>query len=197
MLSSRQDAGRWSALLIRLGLWRDPGTAARQEAANSLYLETVNQARTPALFSELGVPDTPEGRFETIALHVAMVVRRLGREGRPGHLLAQEMFDLMFDDMDRSLREMGIGDMSVGKYVKRLARNFYARLAAIDEGLSEGRRDVLTEMLTSNVYYGGMAPSDFQLERFVGYLEALETDLGGQPGGDLLSGRVHYRTVSL
>lgn len=192
MLNEGQESpSGWKGWLTRLGFRRDPATAARQEAATQIYLETVKQARTPALFSELGVPDTPEGRFETIAVHNALVVRRLGREGRPGHLLAQELFDLMFDDMDRSLREIGVGDMSVGKYVKRLARNFYARLAAIDQAFAEQQPDTLKSMLRANVYLG-QTPGDRQIERFVDYLERLEIALGEQTGADLLAGQVRF-----
>jgi cytochrome b pre-mRNA-processing protein 3 len=192
MLNEGQESpSGWRGWLARLGLRRDPATAARREAATQVYLATVNQARSPALFTELGVADTPEGRFETIAVHGAMVVRRLGREGREGHLLAQELFDLMFDDMDRSLREIGVGDMSVGKYVKRLARNFYARLAAIDQAFNEQQPANLEGMLRANVYLGE-TPTDRQIARFIDYLERLERALGTQPGADLLEGRIRF-----
>lgn len=181
------------ALLHRLGLARDAATRARQEAAHALYIETVKQARTPALFTELGVPDTPEGRFETIALHVAMVVRRLRREGPAGDQLAQELFDLMFGDMDENLRIMGVGDLSVGKYVKRLARNFYARLEVLDRTLGAGDGGpMLRSMLETNVYHGSAAPSALQLDRLIGYLETLESDLAHQPGSQLLAGRASF-----
>jgi cytochrome b pre-mRNA-processing protein 3 len=192
MLNQEQESpSGWKGWLTRLGLRRDPATAARRDAATRIYLETVNQARTPGLFAELGVPDTPEGRFEAVAVHSAMVVRRLGREGRPGHLLAQELFDLMFDDMDQSLREIGVGDMSVGKYVKRLARNFYARLAAIDQAFAEQRPAVLESMLRANVYLG-TTPTEPQIARFIDYLERLELALGDQPGADLLAGTIRF-----
>lgn len=196
MLSREQDSPRgWKSWLARLGLWRDAETVARREVATSLYLETVKQARTPALFAELGVPDTPEGRFEAIALHNAMLIRRLGREGRGGHLLAQELFDLMFEDMDRSLRDIGVGDLSVGAYVKRLARNFYARLAAIEEAFTKQQPAVLAAMVRANVYHGVETPAERQVERLADYLGRLEIELGNQPGEDLLAGRIDFRLI--
>ena len=94
---------------------------ARSRAAGRPTISTatlVEGARAPAFFRELGVPDTPEGRFEMIALHVALAVRRLRREGAPGRALGQELFDLMLTDLDQSLRELGVGDLSVGRYAQ-------------------------------------------------------------------------------
>lgn len=181
-------------LLHRLGLWRDPGQRARRDVAYQLYPEIVKQARTPALFGALGVPDTPEGRFESVAVHVAIVVRRLKRAGPPGHLLAQELFDLMFADMDHSLRMMGVGDLSVGKYVKRLARNFYARLDALDRGLDENDPAALRRMLEANVY-DRASPTPSQIDRFIDYLNSLEADLAAQPDPDLLAGRITFAAI--
>ena len=116
-----------------------PAGAPRRprQAADQLYRAMVEQARRPAFYRELGVPDTPEGRFEMIALHAALVLRRLRREGLPGQALGQALFDLMFADLDAGLRELGVGDLGVGTYIKRLAGQFYARLAALDEGLGD------------------------------------------------------------
>ena len=118
-----------------------PSAGARRahaEAAHRLYDEVVKQARTPLLYSELGVPDTPEGRFEMVALHAALLIRRLRAAGGPGRALGQALFDLMFADMDASMRELGVGDLGVGKQVQRLAGQFYARLAALDDAFGKG-----------------------------------------------------------
>src|SRR5918996_4945158 len=128
------------------GLWhrlRHAGRAhaARRHHAEQLYRAVVNQARRAVWYRDLGVPDTPEGRFEMIALHVALVLRRLRREGQAGHALGQLLFDAMFVDLDGSLRELGVSDLSVGRYIKRLAGNFYARLAALDQGLPGAAAD--------------------------------------------------------
>lgn len=196
MLNEEQARPRGvRGLLLRLGLWRDAATRARQDSAYTLYAEIVKQARMPELFTGLGVPDTPEGRFETVALHTAMVIRRLRRVEPGGAALAQELFDLMFVDMDQSLRAMGVGDLSVGGYVKRLARNFYARLAALDQGLGENQPSVLQQMLAANVYHGGLNPQSYPIERFVRYLQALEVDLAGQADPDLLAGRIRFAAM--
>ncbi len=170
----------------------DPADRARREVADRLYRDLVKQARMPAFYRELGVPDTPEGRFEMVGLHVALMVRRLRTAGEPGRALGQEVFDSMFADMDESLRHIGIGELSVGKHVKRLARSFYARLAALDEVLGTSPRAPLAQMLRTNVYHGGAAPSARQLNALVSYLLTAEAALRAQATEHLLAGQLDW-----
>jgi cytochrome b pre-mRNA-processing protein 3 len=180
-------------------LWRSRRHARRQRA-EQLYQALVKQARTPALYSELGVPDTPEGRFEMIALHVSLVLRRLRPEGALGRAVGQELFDVMFADMDSSLRELGVSDLSVGKYVKRLVGNLYARLAALDRGLGEPGRAApglpdaaaLQPMLRTNVYCGGAPPRDAQVTGLVDYLIAQDRALIDQGVAALCEGTIAW-----
>lgn len=127
-----------------------------------------------------------------VALHAALVIRRLRAEGALGRAVGQELFDLMFADMDESLRHIGIGDLKVGKHVKRLAGNFYARLAALDEALAAGGAAPLRPMLTTNVYHGGEPPSAAQCEALATWLVATGRALDAQAGAALLAGRVVF-----
>jgi cytochrome b pre-mRNA-processing protein 3 len=173
----------------------------RRQVAGQLYQAVVKQARRPVWYRELGVPDTPEGRFEMIALHAALVLRRLRREGMAGQALGQQLFDTMFVDLDGSLRELGVSDLSLGRYVKRLAGNFYARLAALDEGLDEpgsgnaGREDDLAKgqslqpMLRANVYHGA-APTDRQVAALARCLVGQDHALARQEGAALCGGAI-------
>lgn len=119
--------------------------------AYELYTSAVGQARQPEFYTDLCVPDTLEGRFDMISLHVFLILRRLKHEGQPMQELGQAIFDAMFADMDRNFREMGFGDIGVGNRVKKLARAFYGRVAAYDEGL-EGEDATLIAALRRNVY---------------------------------------------
>jgi cytochrome b pre-mRNA-processing protein 3 len=179
--------------------------AAREAAAHRLYGSLVASARAPGFFRELGVPDTPEGRFEMIGLHAALVLLRLKREGAAGQTLGQAMFDLMFADVDRSLRELGVGDLGVGRQVKRLARQFYARLHALDAALGgepvrpvgEGEADQieaarLAPMLRVNVWGGGPAPSADQVRVLADYLVRFERRLAAEDACTLLRGEVTF-----
>ena len=173
-------------------VWPDAADDARRNVAELLYRDLVNQARMPLFYRELGVPDTPEGRFEMVSLHVALVVRRLRAAGAPGSALAQELFDLMFADMDESLRHIGIGELSVGKQIKRLAGHFYARLHALDRALTAVPAAPLAPMLSTNVYHGGAVPSPEQLDALASYVVAAEHGLRAQMVEELLAGRARW-----
>ena len=94
------------------------GDRGKRRTARDLYGRIVDQARDPEYYASFGVPDTLDGRFDMLVLHAFLVIRRLQRGGDAGEALAQHLFDALIDDMDRSLREIGVGDLSVGKKVK-------------------------------------------------------------------------------
>ena len=123
------------------------------ESAGKLYLALVTQARNPVFYTQYGVPDTVDGRFDMIALHAWLVMRRMKSEGETAARLSQALFDAFFGDMDRSLREMGAGDLGVGRRVKAMAKAFYGRVAAYDEALEDSEQ-ALTEALHRNLFRG-------------------------------------------
>jgi cytochrome b pre-mRNA-processing protein 3 len=104
--------------------------AKYERAAFELYGAAVAAARDPYLYHDLGVPDTLDGRFDAIVLHVFLLIRRLNTEAGTGTALAQAVFDAMFLDMDINLREMGVGDMSVGKRNRAMWEAFHGRSVA-------------------------------------------------------------------
>ncbi|KAB2876373.1 MAG: ubiquinol-cytochrome C chaperone [Bauldia sp.] len=122
----------------------------------ALYGAIVAQARSAALYRDFGVPDTVEGRFEMVVLHLALVLRHL-RDG-DGHVSAvgQSVFDTFCTEMDRSLREMGVGDLSVGKKMRQVGEAFYGRAAAYESALSGRDASDLASALTRNVYAGAV-----------------------------------------
>ncbi len=124
----------------------------REQAASDLYIAAVGQARQPVYYTRFGVPDTLEGRYDMIILHVWMVMRRLTQVG--GEPVAQAMVELMFADMDRNLREMGVTDLRVGKRVLNMAEAFYGRAGAYDKALAEGDA-AIAAALERNVYQSG------------------------------------------
>src|SRR6185437_7652606 len=90
---------------------------------DALYGAIVAQARRPAFYVDYAAPDTAEGRFDMLILHVALVCRRLSRETgaaeAPARQLSQQVFDMFCADMDHNLREMGVGDLTVPKKMRR------------------------------------------------------------------------------
>jgi cytochrome b pre-mRNA-processing protein 3 len=192
LVNTVEDEEQSLGLAARARRWlrRIRPDRARRQLAHALYRNLVKQARMPVFYRGFGVPDTPEGRFEMVGLHVALVVRRLTAEAKAGRVLAQELFDLMFEDMDESLRQIGIGDLSVGRQMKRLAGNFYARLSALDQALSSEPSGPLEPILRTNLYHGGVAPTERQLARLVDYVVAADRALRAQSRADLLAGRL-------
>jgi len=166
------------------------GRDRAEAAGDALYVALVGHARQPAFYAELGVPDTVEGRFDMIALVVALAVRRLKDGDAAGRALAQAVFDSMFRDMDRSLREMGVGDMSVGRKVQNLAKGFYGRLAAYDAALAADDA-ALRETLVRNVY-AETAPAPAALDRLAAHVRAFAAALAATPVETLLQGRLPH-----
>ena len=136
-------------------------------AVGAVYSAIVEQARKPGFYSVAGVPDTPSGRFAMVALHGFLAMDRLGQETE-ARSFSQDLFDLMFADLDHNLREMGVGELSVGKKVKGLARHFFAMAATVREGMKQGD-EALHGPLRQYVYQdceptaGGWTPTDTTL----------------------------------
>ncbi len=165
--------------------------------AGLIYGALVAQARDPWFYSELGVPDTVEGRFEMVALHGFLVLNRLKTARRHGLPLAEQLgqavFDMMFADMDRNLREMGIGDLGIAKRVKALIKGFYGRINAYEEGLA-GTDGLLAEALDRNVFAG--AAADGAAQALAVYLQDSVACLGKIPLEAMMGGRLAFAPPS-
>ena len=158
-------------------------------AANSLYLALVDQARQPGFYLHAGVPDTVDGRFDMIALHCFLVMNRLKDRGDKAHKISQVLFDEMFNDMDRGLRELGVGDMGVGKRVRAMAKAYMGRVGAYDAGLSDP--DTLPQALHRNLYRGeDVAAAD--LATMAAYMIREQAALAAQDDADVLAGRIAF-----
>ncbi|MGF1475411.1 MAG: ubiquinol-cytochrome C chaperone family protein [Geminicoccaceae bacterium] len=123
----------------------------RRAVARDLYMRCVAQARWPGFYCQGGVPDTKEGRFAWLSAHVALMLRRLKALDEDERSLAQDLVDQMMTDMDRSLREMGVGDLSVGKHVRKLAEAFYAQAQRLDANLTTDDRPATARLIAENV----------------------------------------------
>ncbi len=121
-----------------------------EAAAAALYGAIVAQARAPAFYAVLNVPDSVTGRFEMVVLHAILAIDRLKRDGEAGAALGQRVFDNFCRDMDQSLRELGFGDLAVPKRMKRLGESFYGRAEAYGRSLAD--RTELTAAVGRNVF---------------------------------------------
>jgi cytochrome b pre-mRNA-processing protein 3 len=156
--------------------------------ADVLYGAIVERSRDPRFYAEAGVPDSLDGRFEMLALHGYLVLRRLRAGGPAAAAMAQALVDALFADMDANLREMGAGDLGVGKRVKRMATGFYGRVAAYDEGQARGNAE---EALQRNLY-GTVSPRPAEVGAMARYLAEADARLARQPLPEILAGRPDF-----
>lgn len=156
-----------------------------------LYTAVVEASRQRPLYALMGIPDTFEGRFESLTLHAALLVRRLRSAEAPGPDMAQHLVDTVFRHFDRTLREMGVGDTTVPKRMKQLAEAFLGRCTAYDEAIRTEDPGALEAALKRNVYMneGGAAPLAAPL---AGYVRASLEALASQPLGAYMKGSAPF-----
>lgn len=161
--------------------------ASRQRPAQALYFQVVAHARHPVFYQAFGVPDTVVGRFDMILLLAALVVRRLrgAAPSEEARALADGVFDVLFADMDRSLREMGVSDIRVGKKVKAMAQAFYGRSRAYDAALDGG--EPLDDVLRRNLYATAEA-DETAIQRMAAYIQRAMAGLDTHPLDRLIAG---------
>lgn len=163
---------------------------AAQEAGRALYAAAVAEARQPRLYSELGIPDTPEGRFEAYTLHVLLLIERLRGQGPAAAETSQVLFDTYLSALDHGLRELGVGDTSVGKKMRRLGEAFYGRGKSYDAAIAAlPDQAPLTAFLQRTALEGAVAA---QPEALAAELLAKRVALAAQPLEELLSGRAPW-----
>jgi cytochrome b pre-mRNA-processing protein 3 len=145
--------GRAKAVIFSL-FRKDP----RRTTIAALYARIANASRTPGLYAALGIPDSLEGRFEALSLHMVLSLRALRELPPPADDVAKDLTDAFFRDMDASLREMGVGDTVVPKRMKKVAASFYGRAQSYDPALNAGDEAALAAALGRNAL-GSDAPA--------------------------------------
>jgi cytochrome b pre-mRNA-processing protein 3 len=138
----------------------------------------------------MGVPDTVDGRFDMIAIHVFLLLHRLKRGDEVGATTAQALFDTMFEDMDRGLRELGAGDLGVGRRVKTMAKALYGRIAVYENGLAGGG-ETLADAIRRNVFRGDAGAAAHAVG-LAAYMRDQAAALERQPLRDLIGGAVTF-----
>jgi len=153
----------------------------------AIYGMIVTQAREPLFYRALGVPDTVNGRFDLLLLHLWMVLRRL-KPVEGGAALSQALFDHFCNDMDDNLRELGVSDLKVPKRMQAFGEAFYGRTAAYDMALTEGR-EALAQAIGRNILNGEHVD---EAGRLAAYAEATMAALDRLESADLIRGAVRF-----
>jgi cytochrome b pre-mRNA-processing protein 3 len=156
---------------------------------HALYGAIVAQARSVTFYADYRVPDTVEGRFDLIVLHLVLLLHRLGHRAEAGRGLGQDLFDAFCRDLDANLREMGVGDLAVPKRMRAFAEAFYGRQAAYLAALDAADPRAFEKALARNIFPAGGDGGAAPLAR---YARAAVRRLAAQDDGALLRGEVVF-----
>jgi cytochrome b pre-mRNA-processing protein 3 len=186
--------GRWG--LGMLTWMRARGQIGR--TATKLYGSIVTQARDPAFYAIYGVPDTPEGRFGMLIVHLYLVLERLKPEGDAGAALSRSLVETFITDMDDSLREMGVGDLSVPRKVKKAAAALHDRVYELRAAVAEAGTAPLVEALRRNVYGSVSAATGVAggAAALAAYMCNATAALAEQAAAEVLAGSIVFPAAS-
>jgi len=137
-----------------------------ERQGDALYALAVGQARQPEFYTSLCVTDQIDARFELYTLHVLILFLRLKGDGERGEVAAQRLFDTYISSLDNTLRELGVGDVSVGKKMRKLGESLYGRMNAYEGPLRAEDVDAMAAALAKNVYESEDAATGHALARY-------------------------------
>jgi cytochrome b pre-mRNA-processing protein 3 len=151
----------------------------------------VTQARRRPFYADWHIPDTPQGRFEMVVLHLVLVVRRLTREGAAGARLARALNETFVADMDDSMREMTFGDLRVPREIKQVTAALLDRHKSYDAALQGPQVAGLQEALAGQLGYLGDS-RQFAIVALADYMQRVTSRLDSASGGRLLDGNLEW-----
>ena len=159
----------------------------------ALYQRVVDQSRTPGLYADIGAPDTVEGRFEIYTLHAVLLIERLRGHGEQAAEVSQALFDAYVKSLDHALREMGVGDLSVGKKMRKLGEALFGRARSYEEAFQALPATELLEALLIRTIFADADPAG--APRLAAYVTGQRAHLAAQDLDRLLAGEVDWRPV--
>lgn len=162
-------------------------------AVYALQDAIVAGSRRESFYTRLGVPDTLDGRFGLLAIHAFLVLRRLRGVADD---LAQQVFDRLFAQLDLNLRELGVGDLGVGKRVRAMAEALYGCMSVYEAALKNSDDEALHRALANNLFGTlGEAPSRSMTQPFIDYIRHASAAIEAQPIEAILAGQVEFPDV--
>lgn len=169
----------------------------RKNPANStpqqIYGGLMTQARDPGFYAKIGIPDTVMGRFDMLAMHVYFITRRLRQESSPiAESLGQDIFDLFVEDVERALRELGIGDTTVPKRKRKLVHSFYAQIDEFDPAMDNDDLEILSAKVKARYFADTEGEYAVDLSN---YMMKSAKHLDSIPFEDFMKGRVTWLAV--
>lgn len=161
-----------------------------RHTARQLYGSSVTASRAPEFYVSCGVPDTAEGRFEMLILHLFLVQERLKAAGEAGAGVGRALAEEFVAEMDNALREMGVGDMGIPRRVKQAAEAYNGRLIAYEKAAAEADLAALQAALSRNVY-AGTAP-EFGPGTLLSYVRAAREAVRAQSTDAIVNGVIAF-----
>ena len=169
------------------------GPGATKEVAAKLFGRLVAQARARVFYEQLGVPDSVDGRFDMVALHTFLIFQRLRGQGDRAAILSQALYDTLINDFEASLRQLGAGDVGVGKRIRVMTEALQGRIKAYETALAGSQLD-LEGALRRNLY--GTTDPDMDAVRAVAnYLRRGKELADSQPVDRILRGIFEFPAV--
>lgn len=160
------------------------------DISSLLYGAIVAQARQPALYRDYAIADTVDGRFETIVLHTVVVLRRLGAGDEGLRAVGQGVFDQLWQEMDQSMRELGVSDLAVPKRIRKLGEVYYGRAAAYGAALSGGDKNELSDVLRAAI--PAAEGRQVEADALATYIEATDAALAAAQDAALMKGDLPF-----
>jgi len=173
-----------------MSLFRRSPKNLNGQIVEAAYSAVTTGARQPVFFRDWGVPDTPLGRYESIGLHMILFLYRTRSAAKPADELAQDVLDEFFKDVDHSIRELGVGDPSVPKRMKKLARMFYGRMGHYWSALDNGDAEALGDAVARNI--APEAPETIDRAAIADYMQRAARSLAELSDEQLLAGVVRF-----
>lgn len=156
----------------------------------AVYTALVDQARRPDFYTKTAVPDTIDGRFDMIVMHLVLFYRRMAVENPEARAFAQNVFDVFVKDMDRSLREMGVGDLSVPKKMKKIGESYFGRSEVYGTALDEADPSALADAVNRNIFADDA--NEAAADRLAAYMLRAEKALSDQSAQALMAGSIDW-----
>ena len=163
----------------------------QRRTARVLYGSIVTQARQPGFYANWGVPDSAEGRFEVLAMHLVLVLRRLNRSSAVGPRVPQVLSEIFVVDLDDALRELAVGDLAVPRQVKRAVAVLHDRHLLYGGALDDGEDGRLADAISARL--GTLKDvGDLDTAAICAYLRAAARNLDQANDAALIAGRLQW-----
>lgn len=175
------------------GLFKNKRVSSSISVPNEIYGALVTQSRNPAFFLSYGFPDTVMGRFDVLSLHTYLFCRSMRqRDSENAQSLAQDVFDLMVADIERALRELGIGDTTVPKRKKQMVRSFYAQIDEFDPPLEKDDLGALEHKVAARFFE---TSPNADPKRLASYMKDFSGAVFETPDEEIFQGKIRLAEI--